>query len=138
MADIQFEDYSIQVKDALESAAIAFLHEAGGEIKSQTQRNTAVDTGQTKGSWKYEVDESMLTATIGSNEVNAIYEEFGTGEYALHGDGRKSPWKYKDRKGIWHVTKGKHARRPFFKAFNENKEKIQRVLQERLAALGND
>lgn len=136
MAEIQFEDYSMKVKDALQSATIAFLHEAGGEIKSQTQRNTKKDTEQTAGSWKCEVDESALTATIGSNEMNAIYEEFGTGEYALHGDSRKTPWKYKDRKGQWHTTHGKRARRPFFNAFNANKEKIQRVFQEKLGALG--
>lgn len=136
MAEIQFEDYSMKVKDALQSATIAFLHETGGEIKSQTQRNTRKDTGQTAGSWKCEVDESALTATIGSNEMNAIYEEFGTGEGALHGDGRKTPWRYKDRKGQWHTTHGKQAQRPFFRAFNTNKEKIRRMLEQKLGALG--
>lgn len=77
---VEFEDYSIRVEDALKEAAIAFLHEAAGEVVSQTQRNTAVGKvagGKTKGDWKYKVDESELKATIGSPNENAIWEEFG-------------------------------------------------------------
>ena len=74
---VQFEDFSIKVKAKLEDAALAYLNEAAGELVSQTQRNTPVDTGQLKGSWTYEVDEGGLEATVGSPEENAIWTEFG-------------------------------------------------------------
>ena len=78
MADyVHFEDFSFQVEDALEEACIAFLNEAAGEVQSQVQRNTRVDTGQLKGSWQYEVDSGAKQATIGSPLENAIWEEFG-------------------------------------------------------------
>ena len=86
----------------------AWLYEAAGELEAQVKRNTKVGTGQLKNSWTYKVDESKGEATIGSPLENAIWEEFGTGQYALHGDGRKTPWVYKDDKGKWHTTIGKH------------------------------
>lgn len=74
---VQFKDNSIKVKEALNDAITAFLHEAAGELSSQVQRNTRVDTGQLKGSWTYKVDEGAKEATIGSGLENAIWEEFG-------------------------------------------------------------
>ena len=89
---LQFEDNSAEVKRRLSESLIRFLYEAGGDLTSQIQQNSRVDTGQTKGSYKYKVNESDLTAIVGSNLENAIWEEFGTGEYALKGNGRKGAW----------------------------------------------
>lgn len=130
MADVKFEDYSIKVKDALNDAVIQFLEEAASEIQSQTQRKTPVDTGQLKGSWDHVVDESKQEATIGSPLENAIWTEFGTGEYALEGNGRKGGWFYKDSKGEGHFTHGKHPVRMLHNAFEENKEKIKRRAEQ--------
>lgn len=95
MTDVGFTDNRIKVKQLIGQKAIAFLEEASGELEAQVKRNTAVDTEQTKGSWKHKVDEKKMEAYIGSDLENAIWEEFGTGEYALHGDGRKDvPWRY--------------------------------------------
>lgn len=60
-----------------------------GELEAQVKRNTRVDTGQTKGSWTYKVDEANGEAMVGSPQENAIWEEFGTGQYALNGDGER-------------------------------------------------
>lgn len=90
---VEFQDFSIQVKEALEDAAIAYLHEAGGEMVSQTKQNSRVGTtGQTKNAWAYKVDESKLEAKVGNPLENAIWEEFGTGEYAVKQNGRKKGW----------------------------------------------
>lgn len=122
---VKFEDYSVKVKAKLDDATIAFLHEAAGELKSQAQRNqTRVDTGQTKGAWDYKVDEGAGVATIGNPQENAIWEELGTGEHALNGDGRKGGWKYKDGEGNWHFTRGKKPLRAFWKAYTSSKTKI--------------
>lgn len=80
--NVEFHSYSVNVKTALKDKAIAFLHEIGGEIRSQAQRNSRRKTSQTAGSYQYKVDEDALAVHIGSDYWNAIYEEFGTGEHS--------------------------------------------------------
>lgn len=146
---VEFTDNSAKVKAALEDACIAFLYEAGGELETQVKRNTRVGTGQLKNSWKYKVNESKKETIVGSPLQNAIWEEFGTGEYALKGDGRKGYWVYVEdndtgqsstnkkqytlqeakeavaylrSKGLKaHYTKGKPPHRAFQNAFNSLK-----------------
>lgn len=120
---VELKDNSIKVKAALGDAAIKFLYEAAHVMQSQVKQNTAVDTGQLKGSWDFTVDESEKEAVIGSPLENAIWEEFGTGEYALHGDGRKGGWVYVDEKG-GHFTRGKKPRRALHNAFGTKKTAI--------------
>ncbi|EOZ2853476.1 HK97 gp10 family phage protein [Listeria monocytogenes] len=150
--NITFEDNSIKIKNILNRQCVAYLYEAAGELEAQVKRNTAVDSSSLKGSWKYKVDESAMVATIGSPQENAIWEEFGTGEYALNGDGRKGWWVYvkgsnkkshspkqyteeKARqvvailrsKGLEaYMTKGKHPKRAFQKAFTSKKQGLIR------------
>lgn len=132
---VEFKDNSLKVKAALNEKTIAWLHEAAGEIESQTKRNTRVDTAQLKNSWVNTVDESDGTATVGSPLENAIWEEFGTGEYALHGDGRKTAWTYKDRKGKWHRTSGKRPSRALNNAFASSKGKLKARLEQILKGM---
>lgn len=131
---VQFKDNSIKVKEALNDAITAFLHEAAGELVSQVKDNTRVDTGQLKGSWTYKVDEGAKEATIGSGLENALWEEFGTGEYALEGNGRKGGWLYEDRHGEVHFTKGKTPSRAFFKAYTSSKPKIIKRAEQVIGA----
>lgn len=126
-----FKDFSEEVKAELEAAAIAWLHEASGELTSQVKRNTAVDTGQLKNSWKYKIDEAKLEGIVGSPLENAIWEEFGTGEYALNGNGRKTPWVYQDTKGNWHYTHGKHPKRALHKSYTTLKPKLIKLAQSK-------
>lgn len=129
---IEFTDNSAQVKAALTDGVRAFLYESGGELQAQTMRNSRVDTGQTRGSYQYKVAENSSESTVhvGSNLQNAIWEECGTGEYALHGDGRKGGWFYKDTRGQGHFTMGKRPNRPLYNAFNSLREKLKRRLGE--------
>ena len=131
---VQFTNNSAKVKSALNDAVIAYLYEAGGELEAQVKRNTKVGTGQLKNSWTYNVDESKGVATVGSPLENAIWEEFGTGEFALHGDGRKGGWIYKDDKNKWHFTLGKPPHRAFQRAFNSLKAVLIRRAGEVLKA----
>lgn len=132
---VEFKDNSLKVKAALNEKTIAWLHEAAGEIESQSKRNTRVDTGQLKNSWANTVDESNGIATVGSPLENAVWEEFGTGEYALHGDGRKTAWTYKDRKGKWHRTSGKRPSRALNNAFASSKGKLKARLEQILKGM---
>lgn len=136
MADVEFIDNTMKVKQALADVVQLALEEAAGELQSQVVDNTAVDTGDTRNSWTHHVTGSVMTgeykATVGSPMENAIWEEFGTGEYALNGDGRKGGWFYEDEKGVGHFTHGKHPRRPFHKAYTTTKNKLIRIIQNRI------
>ena len=95
---VQFDDFSMQVKAALEEAAVQFLHEAAGEMVSQTNRNLDKEKGrwhtEQKEQWQYRVDENKLEATVGNPMERAIWTEFGTGNFAEGGKGRKGWWVY--------------------------------------------
>lgn len=146
MADIEFIDNSVVVKRQLNDAIGKFLIEASSELVSQVARNSRVDQGQLKGSWKANIDESTNTATIGSELENAIWEEFGTGEYALNGDGRKGGWYVPEGKlsanakgkmqkrvikgKVYYFTRGKTPSRAFWKAYTSNKTKIIKRLEQ--------
>lgn len=135
MKDFRLELYIDDVKEAIEEAAIAWLHEGAGELEAQVKRNTAVDTGQLKASWSYKVNEEKLEAQIGSPSENAIWEEFGTGEFAMNGDGRKTPWRYQDAKGNWHTTTGKRPKRAFFRAYTSSKSKLITAARKKFKGL---
>lgn len=142
---VEFQDFSIEVKAALEDAVEEYLETAGSEMKSQVQREqTRVDSGQTKGAWTHIVDSSAKKVTIGNPLENSIWEEFGTGEYSLKG-GRKGGWyvpgdkltskaKAKMRKVTingkeFYFTKGKKPIRPLHNAFTANKGNMIRLAE---------
>ena len=133
MDNVKFIDYAEDVKGVIAKLAPAVLEEAAGELEAQVKRNTVVDTGQTKNSWQHRVTTSgdKITATVGSDYMNAVWEEFGTGDYALNGDGRKGGWFYEDEKGEGHFTHGKKPRRPFWKAYTSIKNKLIKFIQDR-------
>ncbi len=145
-----------------DSAINNWLEESAGELESQVKENSNVQTGQTKGSYSHIVDEGKKQAHVGSPLPNAIWEEYGTGEYALNGNGRKGWWVYVKggddsyksdtpkkyytkqqaikvmmalrAKGLdAHITRGKHPNRPLFRAFNENEQKIINRLEKVLS-----
>lgn len=95
---VEFHDFSIKVTEAMEAALIAGLHEAAGELEARTVRNSR--QGHTYGDiqatalWKHQVNESAMEAQVGSQHEAGYWEEFGTGELAKHGDGRKGWWVY--------------------------------------------
>ena len=121
---VLFEDYSKDVINKINSLGVKWLEEASSEIESQTKQNTKVDTGKTKGSWEHRVDANKLEAIVGSRYDNALWEELGTGIYALNGDGRKDvPWHYQDDNGNWHSTSGQHPQPFMEKALDDNKDK---------------
>lgn len=134
MGNFKFEDNQIEVKAKMNNIIAATLEEAAGEVESQTKRNTRVKTGKTKNSWQHKVVEN--TAYIGSDYENAIWEEFGTGDYALEGNGRKGGWFYEDEKGNGHYTHGKRPSRAFWKAYVSMKQKIIQLFEERFKGLG--
>lgn len=97
MADVKFQDFSIDVKAAIDEETIAWLYTWGSETASQAARNCTMDDTEgkkLKGSYRSVVDESKGKATIGTPMEAGLWEEWGTGTYAAHGDGRKDWWVY--------------------------------------------
>lgn len=135
MAEIKFIDHSEEVKSVIAEIAFAALEEAAGELEAQVKRNTKVKTGQTKNSWYHRVIGSMMAgeyrATVGSDYQNAIWEEFGTGDHALNGNGRKGGWFYEDEEGNGHFTHGKKPRRPFWNAYTSKKNRLIKFIQDK-------
>lgn len=131
--DWKFVDNSVKVETELAQKAQAVLEEVGGVLEAQVKANTRVRTGQTKAGWQHTVGEEskgIYTVMIGNPLQNAIWEEYGTGQYALNGDGRKGGWAYQDPQTgetIW--THGKRPSRAFFKAYSKLKNKLTRYIQ---------
>lgn len=122
--DIHIDTHEEEAKLNFRKVAIAFLHEACGELVAQVRNNQRVKTGKTRRSWKYEVDTVKLCGYVASDSMNAVYEEFGTGEYALSGNGRKGGWWYRDENNKLHFTLGKKPHRPLYRAYTIMKPKI--------------
>jgi len=124
---VTFEDYSINVKGACSDAAEAFLYEAAELLKGSAAQASPVASGQLKGSWDYQIEGTE--AKVGSPLENALWNEFGTGEFADFG-GRKGGWNYQDVAGNWHHTHGKRARHTLQSAFASCKGSILRRAEQ--------
>lgn len=161
--NVKFYDYSVNVKSAIKEKALAFLKEIGGEIRSQASRNSRRKSSQTAGKFEYKVDKENMAVHIGSDYWNAIYEEFGTGEHAINGDGRKGYWIFVKSNGAPRVpkggktytkkearrimailrskgieayyTNGKKANRALFKAFTTTEPRIEQIAKKYLGDL---
>ena len=128
---VVFKDFTKIVSDKINKTGETFLEEVGGEVEAQTKRNTKVDTGNTKGSWEHKVDADKMEVQIGSRYKNALWEELGTGIYALNGDGRKTKWVYRTEDGKFHATVGKKPRRALYRAYESKKNAIIREAKRR-------
>ncbi len=147
MNDVIFIDNSFAVKEALKKYEEKFLTEAAKAIESQVKGNTAVDSSNTKQNWKCVVDISKHEAIVGNPLENAVWEEFGTGDYAVKGGRKGTPWYvpvdgYSGKKKptyngkvivvygkngrSYYKTNGKKPRRALHKAFETKKSAIIR------------
>lgn len=137
---VELQNFSIKVKAAIEEKAIQFLEEASVEVESAAKRNSRVATHKLENSWDHTIDIGAKEAKIGSPLQNAIWEEYGTGEYAANGDGRKGGWLIPEEKlgegakakmrrveikgKVFYYTKGKTPNHTLQRAFDSNKGKI--------------
>lgn len=131
-----FVDNSAAVKRELERAAIRGLIKAAMLVESQAVLLVPVNTGGLRGSIGYQVNESELVAYIGTNCEYAIYVEYGTGEFAEAGNGRKGGWLYKTPNGEVHFTYGMQPQPYLRPAFRQNQKAIKDILADCLKGLG--
>lgn len=105
------------------------LEVAGKFVEDSAKLLVAVDTGNLRGSITHKVNEAEPSCRIGTNVEYAPYLEFGTGEYAEDGKGRKGGWFFTDPEGKTWFTKGNKPQ-PFLRpALLENKDTIRKMLE---------
>lgn len=146
--DWEFEDNSVNILRALDEVGQQWLEDATRILHRQVVQNSRVDTGQTKSSWKKVVEGDK--GIVGSTSENAIWEEFGTGHYAVNGNGRKGAWYVPVEKVLgkkkptyngkvvivygkngqaYYKTNGKKPNRALENAKNSTEKKIQKRLE---------
>jgi hypothetical protein len=167
MAQVEFIDFSAEVTEALEDALVAGLYEAAGELEALTIRNSRQGHKygdiQATALWDHLVEEDEMKASVGSQHEAGYWEEFGTGEHALNGDGRKGWWVYiegqdsgkggksystkaeaeeaaeflrKVKKLDAHVTNGIDPNRPLYRAFKSGEPVVKAILESKLKGMG--
>lgn len=139
--NIKFTDNTPQLHEALDSWAERVLTIWGMKVQDYAQllvpTGTADSTGiegyvgsALKQSLTYALDLAKKTVTIGSNLFYSVYVELGTGIFAEKGNGRKTPWVWKDFNGKWHFTRGM-APRPFLRpAVEEHIDELREIAVE--------
>lgn len=100
-------------------------------IANTAKEKVGVDTGSLKADIKtgVEIDGAEVKGTVGNTLEHAVFHHQGTGIYATDGDGRKTPWGYKDPKTgevIW--TKGSKPNPYLQDAVDEEQSKISKLL----------
>ncbi|PFZ02352.1 hypothetical protein COL75_16725 [Bacillus wiedmannii] len=106
---------------------------AANYVKGMAQAYSRSRSGDTKRSITAETKMmgDQIVGIVGSNQDNAIYEEFGTGIYAEKGNGRKDKWVYFDKRtGKYYRTQGKKGTRALRNAGEMHKADIQRIIQQ--------
>lgn len=107
------------------------LEKSGLLVEGTAKELCPVDDGQLRQSINSKVIDNK-NASIGTNVEYAPYVHQGTGIYAKNGDGRKTPWSYKDEKGEWHTTRGQQPNPFLERALDSNRDKIIRIFQEEI------
>ncbi|WP_069286108.1 HK97-gp10 family putative phage morphogenesis protein [Aerococcus urinaeequi] len=127
----KFEDNSAKIKAMLESASEEAMEAAGLMIESQAKSLAPVgDSGELRDKINHTVsrENGVVVGKVGSPTDYSIYVEYGTGEMAENGAGRKGGWVYKAPNGKWYYTRGQKPK-PFLRpAFRRNKKNIQDIV----------
>ncbi|BDR75271.1 HK97-gp10 family putative phage morphogenesis protein [Clostridium tetani] len=127
-----FKDNSRACKNAIKRANVKWLKAAALLIQSQAKALAPVDTSNLKTSIDHKIQVSKLEAYIGTNCDYAIYVEFGTGEFAENGRGRKGGWVYTNGEGKTIFTKGSKPKPYLRPAYRQNKQALIQLLNKYL------
>lgn len=130
MADFRLEDYSKERSADLESAAIKALTKVGLIVESSAKSKARFDTGQLRDGIdsKVKPNGTETVVMVGSNDDHFVFNEFGTGEFAENGQGRKGGWFYEDEAGNGHFTRGMTPQPMIRPAFRENVENAKTII----------
>lgn len=129
--NFDFIDNSKAVKNLMNKASEESIQAALLFIEAQAKSLAPVGNS---GELRDKIDNRIETSNgnvigkVGSPLEHALYVEFGTGEFAENGAGRKGGWSYQDPSGEWFFTWGQDPQ-PFMRpAFRRNKKQIEQLI----------
>lgn len=128
--DFKFEDNSKKVKNQIIQLNETALEAALLFIEGQAKSLAAVDSGETRDKIGHKIVDKgkTIVGQVGSPFMHAFYLEFGTGEFAENGAGRKGGWVYRDPSGEYFFTWGQEPQ-PFLRpAFRRNRKQIESII----------
>ena len=136
----KFTDNSKKVKGQMDDAMFRALESAALIVEASAKALAPVgDSGELRDKIDHNVTDGTNgpQAKIGSPLDYAMYVEYGTGEFAENGAGRKGGWSYQTPDGEWHHTDGMKPQ-PFLRpAFRENKANIENVIGQKFNSTFN-
>ena len=102
-------------------------------LENEAKKECSVDQGILRASITHDtkLEKDSIVGIVGSPMQIAPYVHQGTGLYAVDGNGRKTPWKYKVVAGKykgWHTTKGQQPNPFLDRAKLTSKSRIERKL----------
>ncbi len=136
---IEYHNNTSKVNDEIQARINKALDEVGGIIKAAAKENvTSKGTGHLRDSIAKQTigtgDKTVVQ--IGSPLDYAVYQEFGTGEFAENGAGRKGGWVYRAPNGKFYHTDGSKPKKFLRKAFRDNKQTVIDHLKQELGGIG--
>lgn len=161
---VKIVDNTQRVKKEIKELMMSRVTEAALIVEAQAKAIAPVGkgTGQLRDSITHQVEENngVIVGKVGSPLMHAVYQEYGTGEHAENGKGRKGYWIYVEgsdnttssnrgkvytyqeakrivaimrEKGLdAHMTKGTKPKQFLRKAFRTSKSKIKDILSKKL------
>lgn len=148
MGNVVFESHIDSVIKATGAALARVAEDIGERMETHSKlyitagvyespEGEYIRTGNLRNSITHETvsDNGTVVVAVGSDVEYAPYVELGTGVYAADGKGRKTPWRYQDKDGKWHSTRGMPPR-PFLRPAVENhKEEYKQILAAEFSSL---
>jgi HK97 gp10 family phage protein len=137
VGDVTFRDNTDAAKKALARTIEKALTKCALIVEGSAKAMAPVALGALRDTISHKVDinpDGRSVAEVGSPLEYAIYQEFGTGEFAENGRGRKGGWAYKTPDGEWHFTYGSRPQKFLRPAFEQNGENIEKIIATELGA----
>ena len=126
-----------KIDDNLQNKMLKAAEFVEGEAREKAPFRQEVNgkpgsTGRLKGSIESKVERegNMITGIVFTPVEYAPYQEFGTGLFAVNGDGRKTPWVYEDEQtGKFVYTRGNRPHPFLAPALRENEDVVMQILK---------
>lgn len=133
---IKFTDNTSKAKATLKKSSEQAVEKALLILESQIKANASVSTGALRDSIKHQSEwvGDIIWGKVGSPLMYAIYVEFGTGEFAENGAGRKGGWSYRDSSGEWFFTWGMSPQKFMRRAFRTKKNQVKQFVGKEIGA----
>lgn len=100
-------------------------------IQSEANSRVPSDTGYLKKSIEKDISHGGLEAKVTVDANYAIYVEYGTGIYAVDGNGRKTSWVfYSEKYNQFFRTQGMHAQPFWFPAIEVGRTYFEKEMKK--------